>query len=100
MADPKLVSTVGVKAPLVNIGEFVILRNLTRGGKLTGAVKGEGRGIVFNPAPSTQWEVGDQLQAEARGRVAGVKQEVISKARGAILTISGSVDTSTPGVSL
>ena len=101
MADPKLVATIGVKVgTTANVGEFVILRNLTRGGKLTGAVKGTDRSIVFNPAPSTQWEVGDQLQAEIRGRIAGVKQEIISKARGAIITISASTDTNKPGVSL
>ena len=101
MAAPILVTTVGVKVgTTANIGEFVILRNLTRGGQLTEKLGGTDRSVVFNPAPSVQWEVGDQLQAEIRGRLQRVKQETISKARGVVITISASTDTSTAGVSL
>ncbi len=99
MAAPKLAKVIGVKVPAANIGEFVIIRNLTRGGKLTGAVKGTDRSINFNAAPVTEWEAGDVIQGEIRGRIAGVKQETIS-AGGAQIRISAAADTSSPSVNL
>ena len=102
MADPKLSKMLGVKVAAANIGEFVIVRNLDRGGQLTGAVKGTDRSVVFNPAktiPNLQWQEQDLIQAEIRGRLQGVKQERIRKG-GIDIQIDASTDTSTPGVSL
>ena len=99
MAAPVLARTIGVKCVDANIGEFVIVRNLTRGGQITGALKGETKNVVLNPATSLQWQEGDNLQAEIRGRLSGVKQKKISGG-GVQMTIVGTVDTSTPGVSL
>lgn len=103
MANPVLVKTIGVKlGSTANEGEFVTVRNLTRGGKLTGAVKGTDRSIVFNPASSLTWRDGDVIQAEASGRLAGVKQKTIqSGGVGFSIQDMGVVaDTGTPGVSL
>ena len=101
MADPILSKIISVKCGEANVGEFVIIRNLTRGGQLTAALKGSGtnREAIFNPAPKTQWREKDLIQAEIRGRLQGVKQEKI-QAGGTTIRITGVTDTSTPGVSL
>ncbi len=102
MADPVRPVTIGVKVSAANIGEFVIIRNLTKGGKLTGKLVGTDRGIVFNPAPSTQWENKDLIQAEIRGRLAGAAQKTI-QGEGVVFTskdLGAAADTSSPGVSL
>ncbi len=99
MAAPNLVTAIGIKAGAANIGEYVIVRNFTRGGKLTGKVAGADRSIVFNPAPSTQWQEGDVIQAEIRGRLQGVKKVTI-QGGSANIKLTGVADTTTPGVSL
>ncbi len=102
MADPILAKVIGVKVASANIGEYVIIRNITRGGKLTGALKGKDKSIAFNPAPDLQWQDGDTIQAEIRGRLQGVKQKVI-RSGGVQFTGSdlvGTADTTTPEVLL
>ena len=64
MAAPLLAKIIGVKVPAANIGEFVIIRNLTRGGQLTQKLAGTTRNTVFNPAPKLQWVEKDLIQAE------------------------------------
>jgi len=97
MANPKLVKLISVTARNANDKEFVIIRNLTRGGQLTQPIKDEQ--TIFNPAPDIQWEEKDLIQAEIRGRLQGVKQGRIQNG-GVEITITTSPDTSTPGVSL
>jgi len=99
MAAPVLSKIISVKVETANVGEFVIVRNLTRGGQLTAPVKGTDRSVVFNPAPTTQWFEKDLIQAEIRGRLQGAVQKNI-QAGGTKMTITGVTDTSTPGVSL
>jgi len=102
MADPIIPVVIGVKVPTANIGEFVIVRNLTRGGKLTKALRGTDRSVVLNPAPSLRWQEGDTIQAEIRGRLAGVAQKTIESGKVQFTgsQLGATVDTSTPGVSL
>ncbi len=99
MPAQNLAKTIGVKVVAATEGEYVRVRNLTRGGTLTGALQGSDKSIVFNPAPTLQWQDGDLIQAEIEGSVAGVKQEKIEKG-GAIIKISAAADTSLPEVSL
>ena len=99
MAAPNLPVAIGLKVAAANIGEFVIIRNLTRGGQLTASVKGTDRGVNFNPAPSTAWQDGDLLQAEIRGRVKAVQQKTIRSGTARFL-LAATTDTTTPGVSL
>ena len=99
MAAPNLATAIGIKAGAANIGEYVIIRNLTRGGKLTGALKGTDRSIVFNPAPSARWQEKDVIQAEIRGRLQAVKKVTI-QGGSANIKLVGVADTTTPGVSL
>lgn len=99
MAAPKLVKLVAVKVAASTIGEFVIIRNLTRGGQLTDQVVGTGREVIFNPAPDIEWQEKDLIQAEIRGRLQGVAQATINNG-GAQIKIVAAADTTTPGVSL
>ncbi len=99
MADPNLVKTIGVKVASANIGEYVIVRNLTRGGQLTQKLAGSDRGTVFNPAPELEWQNGDDVQAEIRGRLAGVQKKTIQSG-GVKFIIAAASDSSTPEVSL
>ncbi len=99
MANPNLASAIGVKVALANVGEYVILRNLTRGGKLTQQLAGSDRGTVFNPAPDSEWQDGDTVQGEIRGRLQGVAQKKIQSGT-ANIRITAVADTTTPGVSL
>ena len=99
MANPVLAKGIGVKVNAANVGEYVIVRNFTRGGQLTQKLAGTDRGTVFNPAPSLAWQDGDDIQAEIRGRLQGYKRTTIRNG-GANLTIVGTPDTTTPGVSL
>lgn len=102
MTAPVLAKTIGVKVALANEGEYVIIRNLTRGSQLTQKLSGTDRGTVFNPAPSLAWQDEDLIQAEIRGRLVGVSQKTVqfggikfsSKDLGAV------TDTDTPGVNL
>ncbi len=98
MAAPIQVALVGVEVSAATAKEYVIIRNITRGAKLTGAL-GTNKQIVFNKAPTSEWQNGDLIQAEIRGRVQGVKQETIRHG-GATIKISAEADTTTPGVSL
>ncbi len=102
MAAPNLAKTIGVKVALANEGEYVIVRNLTRGGQLTQKLSGSDKGTVFNPAPSLAWQDKDLIQAEIRGRLAGVSQKTIQSG-GVQFTskdLAAAADTSSPGVSL
>ena len=96
MAAPVRPVVIGATVNNSNDGEFVIVRNLTRGGQITGPLK-SGK-VALTPAPSLQWENGDQVQGEIRGRLKGVRQSKIA-AGGATLGIPSAADTS-PGVSL
>ncbi len=100
MANPTLAKNIGVKVgTTANVGEYVIIRNLRTGKKLTQQLGGSDRSTVFNPAPTLAWLDGDKIQAEIRGRLQGVKQGTI-RSGGTIITIAASADTTTPGVSL
>jgi len=101
MAAPNLAKVIGVKVQGATVGEFVIVRNLTRGGQLTKKLGGSGNNIstVFNPAPDLQWQDKDLIQAEIRGRVTGVVQKRI-KSGGAQIEFTAVADTSTSGVNL
>ncbi len=100
MADPILAKTIGVKAPPASAGEYIIIRNLTRGGQLTKKVEGTQSGTVFNPAPNLEWQEGDLIQAEMHGRLQGVGQENIKDGGATFKKLSVSVDTATPSVGL
>ena len=100
MAAPVLAKLVGVKVDNANVGEYVIVRNLTRGGQLTGQLKGTDRSIIFNPAPNLAWQNGDEVQGEIRGRLAGSKKETIQSGRATIKITNAAGDSGTPGVSL
>lgn len=100
MADPKLAKIIGVKVAGANVGEYVILRNLTRGGQLTDKVSGTDRGVAFNAAPATQWREKDKVQAEIRGRLQGVVQGTIESGGIREMKITATADTTTPEVSL
>jgi len=97
MAAPVRPKIITVLARNTNDGEFVIIRNLTKGGQLTQKITSEE--AIFNPAPTTQWEEGDLIQGEIRGRLQGVEQKTIKKG-GTNITLATSTDTTTPGVSL
>lgn len=99
MANPNLAKVIGVKVSAANIGEYVIVRNLTKGGQLTGKLEKSDRGHVFHPTASLGWVDGDVIQGEIRGRIQGVKQETIQSGS-AIIKITGTADTTTPGVNL
>jgi len=99
MAAPKLSRIIALKVAVANIGEFAIVRNLTRGGQLTAKIDKTNREVILNPAPNLQWQDGDLIQAEVTGRIEGVSQKKI-QAGGTNMTIEGTVDTTTPGVSL
>ena len=99
MANPVLAKVIGVKVRAANIGEYVIVRNLTRGGQLTQKLAGTDRGTVFNPAPSLAWQDKDVVQAEIRGRLQGYKRVTIQNG-GVNVSINTTPDTTTPGVSL
>ena len=99
MAAPTLAKAIGVKVEAANIGEYVIIRNITRGDQLTQKLAGTDKSTVFNPAPSLTWQEGDTIQAEIRGRLSGVKQKKIQSG-GTNITVVGTADTSTPGVDL
>ncbi len=99
MANPNLVKIIGVKVPDANIGEYVIIRNLTRGGQFTGALRGSDRSIVFNPAPDLEWQNKDLIQAEIMGRIKAVEQKTIQKG-GVQFTLAATADTTTPGILL
>ncbi|KKK88072.1 hypothetical protein LCGC14_2746840 [marine sediment metagenome] len=102
MANPVLAKVIGVKVSAANVGEYVIVRNLTRGGKLTGPLAGTDRNTVLNPAPDSEWQNGDLIQAEIRGRLQGVAQRKIVS--GGVQFSAGDLgaaaDTTTPGVTL
>lgn len=98
MADPKVPKVIGIKAPSGSEGEYVIVRNLSRGGKLKGQLNSK-KETILNPAPSSQWQSNDDIQVEMRGRVTGVKKTTLKGGTNSI-TLSVSTDTSTPGVSL
>ncbi len=102
MAAPILSKAIGVKVSIANIGEYVIVRNLTRGGQLTGKVEGTDRSIIFNPAPALAWQDGDKIQAEIRGRLQGVAQQIIKSGKADFTSkeLGAAADTTTPGVSL
>ena len=103
MAAPTLAKIIGVKVPNANMGEYVIVRNLTRGGKLTGPLAGTDRSIVFNPAPALQWQDGDRIQAEIRGRLQGIsaiKKIVSGGVQFTGTSLGAAADTTTPEVSL
>jgi len=97
MAAPKLPKTIGVTVNNGNDGEFVIVRNFTRGGQITGTLK-SGK-AALTAAPALQWENGDIVQGEIRGRLKGVKQTKI-QAGGVSISIHAAADITTPGVSL
>ena len=97
MPDPVRTRTIGVKVADGTEGEYVILRNLDTGAKLTNKLNSK-KEVVFK-APITNWRNGDKIQVEIEGSVAGVKQATIGSG-GASITLSASADTSTPGVSL
>ena len=99
MAVPKLVAVIGATVANASIGEFIIIRNLTQGGKLVLKVNNADGKVVFNKAPVEEWKDGDLIQGEIRGRVKGIKQEKIGRG-GAIIQIVASTDTATAGVSL
>ena len=102
MADPKIPVSLGVKIPTANSGEFVIFRNLTGGGKVTGKITAADGGIVLNPAPKQQWNNGDLVQCEIRGRLQGSAQKTIksNKVEFTAGDIGAVADTTTPGVTL
>ena len=102
MAAPVLPKAIGVKVASARVGEFYILRNLTRGGQLTKKITSSDRGETFNPSTALTWQDGDVVQAEIRGRLAGVAQKTIRSGTADFESkdMSASVDTSTPGVSL
>ena len=99
MADPILSKTIGVKVSAASAGDYVIVRNITRGGQMTGKVNATDKGIVFNRAITAQWENKDVVQGEITGSVSGVGQATI-RGGGAVIKITASADTSTPGVLL
>ena len=99
IAAPKLSKIIAIKVPNANVGEFGIVRNLTRGGQLSDKVAGTNREVIFNPATTLQWQEKDLIQAEVRGRIQGAVQETIQTG-GTKITIDASTDTTTPGVSL
>ena len=96
---PNLPVVIGFKVTGANVGEYVIVRNLTRGGQLTGRLAGTDRSVNLNPAPALQWENGDLLQGEVRGRITGVQQQKIDRRR-AVFKITAATDTATDGVTL
>jgi len=100
VADPVRPKVIGVKVAAANIGEFVIIRNLTRGGKLTDKLTGTDRSVTLTPAPTIQWEEGDLIQGEIRGRLKGITQKKISKGGIREILIVGSTDTATSEVLL
>ena len=97
MADPVRTRTIGVKAVDGTEGEYVILRNLDTGAQMTDKLNSK-KEVVFK-CPITNWRNGDKIQAEIDGSVAGVAQKKIQTG-GAMITLSATADTSTPGVSL
>jgi len=99
MADPVKPVTIGVKAPDANVGEFVTVRNLKQGFKLTGAVGGTDRSISLTPPISEEWDNGAIIQAEMRGRLVAVSQKKL-QAGGVKFTLAATADTSTVGIAL
>ena len=102
MASPVIPKAIGMKVAEASVGEFYIIRNLTKGGQLTKKIIASDLGVTFNPATGLTWAEGDLIQAEIRGRLAGVAQKKIKSGTAQFTSkdISASADTSTPGVSL
>ena len=99
MADPKLVKVIGVKVAAASIGEYVTIKNLSRGGELSAKLGGTDRSAVINPAPSLEWQEGDFVQAEIHGRIDGYKRDKLASG-GTNLIIAASADTTAPGADL
>ncbi len=97
MPDPVRTRTIGVKVADGTEGEYVILRNLDTGAKLTNKLNSK-KEVVFK-APITNWRNGDKIQVEIEGSVAGTEQKKLQSG-GVKFDLSASADTSTPGVSL
>ena len=100
MADPVFSKIIGIKVVGANAGEYVRLRNNTRGDQLTDKLN-SALEVIFNPANSSdvQWYVNDEIVAELMGRVTGVKSFKLATGQ-TTQTITATADTSTPGVSL
>ena len=100
IADPKIPRSIGVKVVGANIGELVILRNLTQGQTLAKQIAGSDRNVVFQPADSDyQWNYGDVVQAEIHGRLQGAARVTLNIGLNTI-NLSASTDTSTASVKL
>ena len=100
MADPKLVKTIGIKVPNANIGEYITVKNLTRGGQVSAKLAGTDLSAVVNPAPSLQWQDGDMVQGEIHGRLNGYQRIKIQSGGANIFSLTATADTTTPGVAL
>ena len=95
---PTIPKVIGVKVPLANVGEYVIVRNITTGQEISQKL-GSDKGTVVNPSDEFTWAEVDTIQAEMHGRLQGFGTKKISSG-GADFTLNLSTDTLTPGLTL
>ena len=96
MADPIRQRIIGIKVPDARVGEYVKVTNLTSGGQFYARLQGADISAIINQGDDFSWANNDIIQAEIHGRVNGYARTTI-QAGGASMTISASVDTTTPG---
>ena len=100
MANPNISKIIGVKVAVGQAGDTVKVRNLTRGGKLSGVLN-SAKEVILNSAPGSAWQQGDDIIIEMSGRVAGASKQKLNFAGGGQnVNLVVAADTSTSGVSL
>ena len=95
-------NVIGIQASgALSEGEYVIVKNLTSGGKITDKANSNGE-VLINPGDSgLTWNNGDTLSVEVQGRLLGSTSTTISKG-GAKVTVTATTakTAALPAVSL
>ena len=100
MAAPTMPGSIGIKVAGANAGEYVVVRNNTRGGQLTGKIN-SAKEVILNPASSDlDWRDGDDLVIEMSGANKGSTTAKLNGTKGVSVQLAVSADTTTPGVTL
>ena len=100
MADPTKGKIIAVTVTNGTAGEKVKITNLSRAAAPVFVAINSDKQAVYNTANSgATWQSGDTVVISVAGRIQDSTQVVLSGG-GANVTLSGSADTSTPGVEL
>lgn len=76
MPTPRAPSVVAVTADNIVSGHKIVVRNLTSGGKVTSEMNDKGQ-IIVDLANVSDWQAGDVIVAERRGRYIGAASHTI-----------------------